>query len=91
MLLFPFKEAGHIILSDSRERPETKRLKIVFTRATFALVGNPILKKNGFIRFDKHALPVPAPLSYIRNEDRLVIQSKQFACQILQRVYTLCY
>lgn len=64
MPLLPFKGAGHIILSDSRERPETKRLKIVVTRATFALVGNPILQKNGFIRFDKHALPVAVSLSY---------------------------
>jgi hypothetical protein len=43
---------------------KVKRLKIVVdpTRAMFALVGNPLLKKNGFIRFDKHALPVAVSL-----------------------------
>jgi hypothetical protein len=52
LLLLPFKVAGNTILLDSRERPESKEAEIVVdpTRAMFALVGNPLLKKNGFIK-----------------------------------------
>jgi hypothetical protein len=66
LLLLPFKVAGNTILLDSRERLERKEAEIVVdpTRVPFALVGNPLLKKNGFIRVDKHALPVTVSLSY---------------------------
>jgi len=47
---------------------KVERLKIVVdpTRAPFALVGNPLLKKNGFIEVNKHALPVTVSLFYIK-------------------------
>ncbi len=66
MLLLPSRLQDTLSFQTRMSVLKRMRLKIVAdpTRASFALVGNPILKKNGFIGFDKHALPVAIPLYY---------------------------